>query len=132
MSNLLLEDYIAPQEEFLPDGKLRIHQHVDYDKSNWPVGRNLFIDFTTAEPESNDIPQWTNMKPNNNSVIPLMTGTEYLTVSSDKLSEWATDSNGWNLDCEFAVYELFWRLGVGKKNRGRVIVTSTKSVRNST
>ena len=96
------QDYIAPQEEFLPDGKLRIQQHVDYDKSNWPVGRNLFIDFTTAEPESNDIPQWTNMKPNNNSVIPLMTGTEYLTVSSDKLSEWATDSNGWNLDCEFA------------------------------
>ena len=96
------QDYTAPEEEFLPDGKLRIYQHVDYEKSNWPVGRNLFIDFTTAEPESNDIPQWTNMKPNNNSVIPLMTGTEYLTVSSDKLSNWATDSNGWNLDCEFS------------------------------
>ena len=96
------QDYTAPEEEFLPDGKLRIYQHVDYEKSNWPVGRNLFIDFTTAEPESNDIPQWTNMKPNNNSIIPLMTGTEYLTVSSDKLSNWATDSNGWNLDCEFS------------------------------
>ena len=96
------QDYTAPVEEFLPDGKLRVYQHVDYEKSNWPVGRNLFIDFTTAEPESNDIPQWTNMKPNNNSIIPLMTGTEYLTVSSDKLSNWATDSNGWNLDCEFS------------------------------
>ncbi|MEC8242567.1 MAG: hypothetical protein VX023_02490 [Candidatus Thermoplasmatota archaeon] len=96
------QDYTAPEEEFLPDGKLRIYQHVDYQKSNWPVGRNLFIDFTTAEPESNDIPQWTNMKPNNNSIIPLMTGTEYLTVSSDRLSNWATDSNGWNLDCEFS------------------------------
>ena len=96
------QDYTAPEEQFLPDGKLRIYQHVDYEKSNWPVGRNLFIDFTTAEPESNDIPQWTNMKPNNNSIIPLMTGTEYLTVSSDKLSNWATDSNGWNLDCEFS------------------------------
>ena len=52
--------------------------NMDYDKSNWPVGRNLFIDFTTAVPESNDIPVWTNMKPNNNSIIPLMTGTEYL------------------------------------------------------
>ena len=96
------QDYTAPEEDFLPDGKLRIYQHVDYEKSNWPVGRNLFIDFTTAEPESNDIPQWTNMKPNNNSIIPLMTGTEYLTVSSDRLSNWATDSNGWNLDCEFS------------------------------
>ena len=114
------QDYIAPQEEFLPDGKLRIHQHVDYDKSNWPVGRNLFIDFTTAEPESNDIPQWTNMKPNNNSVIPLMTGTEYLTVSSDKLSEWATDSNGWNLDCEFA--DTGWESR--QDESGNLLVTS--------
>ena len=63
------QDYTAPQEEFLPDGKLRIHQHVDYDKANWPVGRNLFIDFTTTVPESNDIPQWTNSKPNNNSCL---------------------------------------------------------------
>lgn len=94
-------DYTAPEEEFLPDGKLRIYQHVDYDKSNWPVGRNLFIDFTTAEPESNDIPEWTNMKPANNSIIPLMTGTEYLTIAADELSGWATDSNGWNLDCAF-------------------------------
>ena len=96
------QDYIAPIEEFLPDGKLRIHQYVNYDKTNWPIGRNLFIDFTTAEPESNDIPQWTNAKPNNNSIIPLMTGTEYLTVTAEELSDWATDSNGWSLDCEFA------------------------------
>ncbi|MED6338485.1 MAG: hypothetical protein VYC12_05600, partial [Candidatus Thermoplasmatota archaeon] len=89
-------------EEFLPDGKLRIYQHVDYDKSNWPVGRNLFIDFTTAEPESNDIPVWTNMKPNNNSIIPLMTGTEYLAVTNEDLSDWASDSNGWNINCAFA------------------------------
>jgi len=96
------QDYTAPEEEFLPDGKLRIYQHVDYDKSNWPVGRNLFIDFTTAEPESNDIPVWTNMKPNNNSIIPLMTGTEYLAVTNEDLSDWASDSNGWNLNCAFA------------------------------
>lgn len=95
-------DYTAPEEEFLPDGKLRIYQHVDYDKSHWPVGRNLFIDFTTAEPESNDVPVWTNMKPNNNSIIPLMTGTEYLTVTNEELSDWASDSNGWNINCAFA------------------------------
>ena len=95
------QDYTGPQEEFLPDGKLRIHQHVNYDKSNWPTGRNLFIDFTTAEPESNDVPVWTNMKPNNNSIIPLMSGTEYLAVQADELSDWASDSNGWNLACEF-------------------------------
>ena len=81
------QDYTAPLEEFLPDGKLRIYQDVDYDKADWPVGRNLFIDFTTTEPESNDIPQWTNAKPNNNSIIPLMTGSEYLTVTAEELSD---------------------------------------------
>ena len=96
------QDYTAPVQEFLPDGRLRVHQEVDYDKSNWPVGRNLFIDFTTSEPESNDIPEWTAFKPANNSVIGVMTGMEYMAVSADELSDWATDSNGWALDCSFA------------------------------
>jgi len=114
------QDYTAPMEEFLPDGKLRIYQDVDYDKSNWPVGRNLFIDFTTSEPESNDVPQWTNFKPNNNSIIPMMTGTEYLTVSAEELSDWATDSNGWALNCAFA--ENGW--SSRQDETGNLLVTS--------
>ena len=93
-------DYSAPEEEFLLDGRLKIKQHVDYDKSKWPTGRNLFIDFTTSEPESNDPPQWLS-HPENNSIIPLMTGSEYLTVEHDILKNWASDSDGWNLNCEF-------------------------------
>ncbi|MGB0826262.1 MAG: hypothetical protein ACPGTT_00075 [Candidatus Poseidoniaceae archaeon] len=114
------QDYTAPMEEFLPDGKLRIYQDVDYDKSNWPVGRNLFIDFTTSEPESNDVPQWTNFKPNNNSIIPMMTGTEYLTVSAEELLDWATDSNGWALNCAFA--ENGW--SSRQDETGNLLVTS--------
>ena len=121
------QDYIAPEEEFLPDGKLRIYQHVDYDKSNWPVGRNLFIDFTTAEPESNDIPVWTNMKPNNNSIIPLMTGTEYLTVTNEELSDWASDSNGWNINCAFA--EAGW--SSRQDESGNFLVTSPSGASSS-
>jgi hypothetical protein len=113
-------DYVAPMEEFLPDGKLRIYQSVDYDKSLWPMGRNLFIDFTTAEPESNDIPQWTSYHPNNNSIIPLMTGTEYLTVDAEDLADWATDSNGWNLDCTFT--DAGW--SARQDETGNLLVTS--------
>ena len=113
-------DYVAPTEEFLPDGKLRIYQSVDYDKSLWPMGRNLFIDFTTAEPESNDIPQWTSYHPNNNSIIPLMTGTEYLTIAADDLADWATDSNGWNLDCAFT--DAGW--SARQDETGNLLVTS--------
>ena len=113
-------DYVAPTEEFLPDGKLRIYQSVDYEKSLWPMGRNLFIDFTTAEPESNDLPQWTSYHPNNNSIIPLMTGTEYLTVAADDLADWATDSNGWNLDCTFT--DAGW--SARQDETGNLLVTS--------
>ena len=121
------QDYTAPEEEFLPDGKLRIHQHVDYDKINWPVGRNLFIDFTTTVPESNDIPQWTNLKPANNSIIPLMTGTEYLTVPAEELSDWATDSNGWNLDCAFT--DAGWQSR--QDESGNLLVTSPSGATSS-
>ena len=121
------QDYIAPVEEFLPDGKLRIHQNVDYDKSNWPVGRNLFIDFTTTEPESNDIPQWTSAKPGNNSIIPMMTGTEYTTVSAEELSNWATDSNGWALDCAYT--ENGW---ISRQDEaGNLLVTSPSGTTSS-
>ena len=122
------QDYTAPEEEFLPDGKLRIHQHVDYEKSNWPVGRNLFIDFTTAVPESNDIPQWTNLKPANNSIIPLVTGTEYLTIAAEELSDWATDSNGWNLDCAFT--DSSWQSR--QDESGNLLVTSPSGTTSST
>ena len=91
----------APVEVYLPDGSLRIMQHVDYDKADWPIGRNLFIDFTTSAPESNDIPQWSGAAPNNNSIIPIMTGMEYLAVTGEEISQWASDSNGWGIDCEF-------------------------------
>ena len=121
------QDYTAPVEEFLPDGKLRIRQDVNYDKSNWPVGRNLFIDFTTTEPESNDVPQWTNIKPNNNSIIPMMTGTEYLTVTADELSDWATDSNGWALNCAFV--ENGW--SSRQDETGNLLVTSPSGLTSS-
>ncbi len=91
-----------PEETYLPDGSLMIKQHVDYDKADWPIGRNLFIDFTTSAPESNDIPQWSGAAPNNNSIIPVMTGMEYLAVSGEEISTWASDSNGWTMECEFA------------------------------
>ncbi len=122
------QDYTAPLEEFLPDGKLRIYQDVDYNKADWPVGRNLFIDFTTTEPESNDIPQWTNAKPNNNSIIPMTTGSEYLTVTAEELSDWATDSNGWNLNCVFT--EIGW--SSRQDESGNLLVLSPSGATSST
>ena len=120
-------DFDEPIEEFLPGGRLRITQTVNYQQSTTPTIRNLFIDFTTTEPEFNDVPQWTNSKPNNNSIIPLMTGTEYLTVTADELSDWATDSNGWSLNCVFA--ENGW--SSRQDETGNLFVTSPSGTTSS-
>lgn len=117
-----------PEEIYLPDGRLRVSQQVDYDKSIWPVGRNLFIDFTTAAPESNDIPEWTGAAPSNNSIIPIMNGAEYSAVSGDVVSTWASDTNGWNLECAFA--EMGW--SSTQNQDGDLLVTSPSGISTST
>lgn len=117
-----------PEEIYLPDGRLRVSQQVDYDKSIWPVGRNLFIDFTTAAPESNDIPEWTGAAPSNNSIIPIMNGAEYSAVSGDVISTWASDTNGWNLECSFA--EIGW--SSSQNQDGDLLVTSPSGTATST
>ena len=112
-----------PEEIYLPDGSLRVKQHVDYDKADWPIGRNLFIDFTTSAPESNDVPQWSGAAPNNNSIIPVMTGMEYLAVTGDQISTWASDSNGWGMECEFA--DSAW--SSRQDSDGNLFITSPSS-----
>ena len=109
-----------PEEIYLPDGRLRVSQKVNYDKADWPIGRNLFIDFTTDAPESNDIPQWTGAAPSDNSIIPIMNGGEYSAVLGDEISTWASDTNGWNLECTFA--DVGWS---SRQNQdGDLLVTS--------
>ena len=109
-----------PEEIYLPDGRLRVKQKVNYDKEDWPIGRNLFIDFTTTAPGSNDIPQWSGAAPNNNSIIPIMNGQEFSAVSGEDISSWASDSNGWSLECSFA--DLGWS---SKQDQdGNLLITS--------
>ena len=117
-----------PEEIYLPDGRLRVNQQVNYDKADWPVGRNLFIDFTTSAPESNDIPQWTGAAPSNNSIVPIVNGAEYSAVLGEDVSTWATDTNGWSLECTFA--DMGWS---SRQNQdGDLLVTSPSGTATTT
>ncbi|MGB1488420.1 MAG: hypothetical protein ACPG83_07475, partial [Candidatus Poseidoniaceae archaeon] len=51
---VLNENLQAPESEFLPDGRLRIVANVDYPIGSYPMIRNLFVDFTTMAPFTND------------------------------------------------------------------------------
>ena len=117
-----------PEEIYLPDGRLRVSQQVDYDKADWPIGRNLFIDFTTSPPESNDIPQWTGAAPSDNTIIPIMNGGEYSAVLGDVISTWASDTNGWNLECTFA--DSGW--SSSQNQDGDLLVTSPSGTATTT
>ncbi len=91
----------GPEALYLPDGRLRVNQVVTYAASEYPIQRDLFIDFTTMAPDTNEAPEWTSNAPEDGTVIPMLDGVNQV-VSGQKTSTWATDDSGWGMDCTFA------------------------------
>ena len=96
----LQEELAAPMSEFLPDGRLRIVADVDYPLGSYPMVRNLFIDFTTTAPFTNEVPVWSSTAPAEGTIVPLgITNGEEL--ASTEAGMWVVDESGWNLRCNF-------------------------------
>ena len=97
---VLQEELAAPVSEFLPDGRLRIVADVDYPLGSYPMVRNLFIDFTTTAPFTNEVPVWSSTAPAEGTIVPLgITNGEEL--ASTEAGMWVVDESGWNLRCNF-------------------------------
>ena len=90
----------GPEALYLPDGRLRVNQVVTYAPSEYPIQRDLFIDFTTMAPDTNEAPEWTSNATEDGTIIPMLDGMTH-TVSGEKTSMWATDDSGWGMDCTF-------------------------------
>ena len=97
---VLNEALAAPESEFLPDGRLRIIADVDYPLGSYPMVRNLFVDFTTMAPFTNDDPVWTALAPAEGTIIPVGTTNGEMLATEDT-GTWVTDESGWSLQCEF-------------------------------
>ena len=97
---VLQEELAAPVSEFLPDGRLRIVADVDYPLGSYPMVRNMFIDFTTQAPFTNEVPVWSSTAPPEGTIIPLgvSSGEE---LASTQTGMWVVDESGWNLRCNF-------------------------------
>jgi hypothetical protein len=97
---VLQEELAAPVSEFLPDGRLRIVADVDYPLGSYPMVRNMFIDFTTQAPFTNEVPVWSSTAPEEGTIIPLSvsSGEE---LASTEAGMWVVDESGWNLRCDF-------------------------------
>lgn len=95
-------DYIdEPSFTYLPDGALQVTQLVSFDRTQWELYCNMFIDFTTQEPDMNVPPVWTSTVPANGTVVPTPGEGTWRFASADTGNGWASDENGWSLDCDF-------------------------------
>jgi hypothetical protein len=91
----------TPVIENLPNGRMRVSIDVEYPASNYPVIREIFIDFTTQEVADNDIPIWSSSAPDDGMVIPLSGDGTVVAVDGENTGNWASDDHGWTLDCDF-------------------------------
>ena len=94
------EDLVAPVSEFLPDGRLRVVADVDYPIGSYPMVRELFVDFTTMAPFTNDAPVWSPTAPADGTIIPIGTTYGEMLATSDA-DMWFVDESGWGLQCVF-------------------------------
>jgi len=91
----------TPVVENLPNGRMRVSIDVEYPASNYPIIREIYIDFTTQQVEDNDIPIWSSSAPDEGKIIPLSDDGTVIVVGGDITENWASDDHGWALDCNF-------------------------------
>ncbi len=84
-----------------PDGSVAITIDITYDRVLYPLIRNIFVDMTTMAPQTNDVPVWGANVPENDTIIPMFTMAENVAVKGSILEDWASDEDGWSLDCDF-------------------------------
>lgn len=95
-------DHIGkPSFMYLPDGALRVTQLVNFDRTQWDLYCDMFMDFTTQEPAMNDVPAWTDDAPANGTVVPTSGTGTWRFATAEVGNAWAVDENGWSLQCSF-------------------------------
>ncbi len=113
-------DHIGePSFTYLTSGALRVTQLVSFDRTQWDLECAMFMDFTTEEPVGNEPPEWTSTAPANNTKIPTQGTGTWMFVDKATGSAWATDDDGWALNCTFD--EAGW--SVSKNVIGDFLVT---------
>jgi hypothetical protein len=100
-----------PSVTNLSDGRLLIVVNVDYDIADWPMGKNLFLDLTTAEYVPDNPPQWSDDAPLDGEMMAVMLDSGKTMLASHEFAQtWADDesqvsfncsaSNGWSWSLE--------------------------------
>ncbi len=89
-----------PSVTNLSDGRLRIVVNVDYDLADWPMGKNLFLDLTTAENVPDNPPQWSSDAPLDGEMMAVMLDSGKTMLASHEFAQsWADDESQVSFDC---------------------------------
>ena len=73
------------------DGSLRFTILPDTEIEDWPLGEDLFADFTTQPIPVDDPPVWTGEAPVDGAWFPMPSGGQHVWASWDGVSLWFTD-----------------------------------------
>ena len=77
--------------EELSDGRLRFTILPDTEIEDWPLGEDLFADFTTAPIPVDEPPEWTVDAPVDSAWFPSPSGGQHIWAGWDDISSWFTD-----------------------------------------
>lgn len=89
-----------PEETIGGDGSLTVTWDNTYVKSDWPMVQEVFIDFTTDAPETNNPPVWATSAPTNGTLIPFVNdGSETTLLSASQMSNMAIDEGPVRVSC---------------------------------
>ena len=80
--------------EELSDGSLRFTVMPDAEIDDWPLGEDLFADFTTAPIPVDEPPVWTGEAPVDGSWFPSPSGGQHVWADWDDVSSWFSDEGG--------------------------------------
>ncbi len=76
------------------DGSLTYSLNSNFSREVWPLGEDIFADFTTSPIPVDNPPVWTDLAPSNGSWIPVSQEGQTKMATWQEVSSWFTDESG--------------------------------------
>ena len=76
------------------DGSLTYTLDSNFSRENWPLGEDIFADFTTSPVPENEAPKWTSNAPANRSWFPVFEEGPNKLSTWEEIASWFDDESG--------------------------------------
>jgi len=76
------------------DGSMTYSLNSNFSRENWPLGEDVFADFTTSSIPTDEAPTWTQEAPTNGTWIPIFEEGANKLASWEEIASWFDDESG--------------------------------------